>query len=583
MDLLRHLQGRPQDDILAETPSGPMTVGAFLTEAARWSRAFRRAGEPRAVLFAECRTRFAAAMLGAWAAGVRTILPTDMTAYTQEKLKGAGTLFVFNAGAGFEPTAEDSPEEGDVLRLALPMEAELAELFTSGSTGEPTRIVKRLDRVLDAIDQLDRDFPEPFPSDALVWSTVSHQHIYGYLWALLWPLARGMRITDERLMFPETIEAALASSPNAILITSPAHLKRLPEMLDWSKARGNLLGLVSSGGPLPVDGLQLSHRIFGKTPFEILGSTELDGIAWRQRKVLDAAEGEDPVDPVDPVSARWRPMPDTEIRADEDGVLAVRSPRLDPAQWFRGDDRIRFDADGRFELLGRVDRIAKIEEKRVSLTALEAEAVASGLLETAKAFQLPDDAKTLALVGVPTDAGRRMLETEGKLALVRALKAKLNARFEKVVQPRRWRFEPVMPADARGKCTIEGMTALFDERRFEPVAWTTGHNRLEMVFEIGRENIHFKGHFPEFAILPGVAQLHLAVVTAQRYLGVPAAVRSVTKLKFTAMVLPGARVRLALAFNPEARTLDFTITDDRNADVTYSSGKLAVGDDGADQ
>ena len=103
------------------------------------------------------------------------ILPTDMTAYTQEKLKSAGTLFVFNAGAGFEPTAEDAPEEGDVLRLALPMEAELAELFTSGSTGEPTRIVKRLDRVLDAIDQLDRDFPEPFPSDALVWSTVSHQ------------------------------------------------------------------------------------------------------------------------------------------------------------------------------------------------------------------------------------------------------------------------------------------------------------------------------------------------------------------------------------------------------------------------
>lgn len=580
MDLLRHLQARDPGLTLAQTPAGLMTVGDFLSEIARWSRAFRRAGAPRAVLFAECRTRFATAMLGAWTAGVRTILPTDMTAYTQAKLTGDGTLFVFNRGDGFEPTAEDAPAPGDAQALTLPMESDLVELFTSGSTGEPTRIVKRLDRVLNAIDQLDRDFPSPFPSDALVWSTVSHQHIYGYLWALLWPLARGMRITDERLMFPETIAAALASEPNAVLITSPAHLKRLPEMLDWTDARRNLLGLVSSGGPLSEEGLRLAEKLLGRTPFEILGSTELDGIAWRQRRLVPpATTAEGTV--VESASARWRPMPDTAIRADEDGVLAVRSPRLDPEAWIRGDDRIRWDDEGRFELLGRVDRIAKIEGKRVSLTAMEAASVATGLLDAAKAFLLPDAQHTLAVVGIPSDAGREVLATKGKLALVRALKTRLAERFEKVVLPRRWRFEPMLPADARGKCTIDAMTALFDERRFEPVAWTLGHNRLDMVFEVHRDSVYFRGHFPTFAILPGVAQLHLAVTAAARYLGAPAAVRTVTKLKFTAMVLPGARIRLGVTFDAAARTLDFTLTDDRKPEVTYSSGKIALADESA--
>lgn len=571
MDLLQCLKARAAAEpkrTAAVTDSGAVTISELLRETASWAKAFRRADVLRTVLFCENRVRFAAAMLGAWAAGVRTILPTDLTPYTQSKLREKGTNFVFDGSEGFEPTDADQADDADAAALSLPMQAELVELFTSGSTGEPARIVKKLDRVLDAIDQLDRDFETPFPNDAVIYSTVSHQHIYGYLWALLWPLSRGMTISEKRLMFPETIAAALGASRHAVLITSPAHLKRLPEMLDWSSARSSLLGLVSSGGPLSVDGLLLSHRIFHRTPFEILGSTELDGIAWRQR-VPDADEP----DGVDPASALWRPMPGTEVRADPDGVLAVRSSRLDPNLWIRGDDRIECSSDGRFSLLGRVDRIAKIEEKRVSLTALEAELAATGLLEAAKAAVLEPE-HVLAVAAVPTLRGQDVLRTEGKLALVRALKAKLSQRFEKVVLPRRWRFEPMMPSDARGKCTVEAVGELFDARRFEPIEWHIGHDAAEIVFEAVPETPYFHGHFPSFAIMPGVAQLHTAILAAHRYLGTSTKIARVTNLKFTAMMRPGVRVRLKLAFSAENQTLAWSMTDADNSAVAYSAAKV---------
>ena len=37
-----------------------------------------------------------------------------------------------------------------------------------------------------------------------------------------------------------------------MLIASPAHLKRIPEALDWSGVRGHLRAVFSSGGALPA-------------------------------------------------------------------------------------------------------------------------------------------------------------------------------------------------------------------------------------------------------------------------------------------------------------------------------------------
>lgn len=60
----------------------------------------------------------------------------------------------------------------------------------------------------------------------------------------------------------------------------------------------------------------------------------------------------------------------------EDGALRIASTYLPPGHIEHSADAARIEADGRFELLGRLDRIVKLEEKRISLPMLEQALVA---------------------------------------------------------------------------------------------------------------------------------------------------------------------------------------------------------------
>ncbi|HAU81132.1 MAG TPA: AMP-binding protein, partial [Stenotrophomonas sp.] len=93
----------------------------------------------------------------------------------------------------------------------------------------------------------------------------------------------------------------------------------------------------------------------GVAPTEVFGSSETGGVAWRR---WSAAR------------PQWHPLPGVAWRIDE-GCLAVRSPHLASEDWWLTQDRAVADDGHSFRLLGRADRIVKIEERRVSLDALE--------------------------------------------------------------------------------------------------------------------------------------------------------------------------------------------------------------------
>ncbi len=71
-------------------------------------------------------------------------------------------------------------------------------------------------------------------------------------------------------------------------------------------------------------------------------------------------------------SDAWQALNGIEVHRDDDGALNLRSPHLGHDDWHRTDDTIAFDADGRFRLQGRLDRVIKLDGKRVSLPELEA-------------------------------------------------------------------------------------------------------------------------------------------------------------------------------------------------------------------
>ena len=195
---------------------------------------------------------------------------------------------------------------------------------------------------------------------------------------MLWPLAAGRPFAAERLVFNEEIAQRIAGP--AVLVASPAHLRRLPDALDWSAARAGLRGVFSSGGPLPPEAAESALALLGVAPVEVYGSSETGGVAWRQR----ARHGD-----------TWQPLPGIEFRID-DGELCVRSPHLPDLAWWRTADRATPAGDGMdgFELHGRVDRIVKIEEKRVSLTAMEQRLAASDDIAEARVLMLADERPT---------------------------------------------------------------------------------------------------------------------------------------------------------------------------------------------
>ena len=116
-----------------------------------------------------------------------------------------------------------------------------------------------------------------------------------------------------------------------------------------------------------------------------MGSSESGGIAWRKRSV--EADGRI-------TGTGYRPLPATQFRI-ENSLLVIKSPQLSTDDWETTADMVSLNADGdTFTLLGRADRIVKIEGKRVSLKTVENALLATGLVSEVKAFSRKTNAQS---------------------------------------------------------------------------------------------------------------------------------------------------------------------------------------------
>lgn len=372
--------------------------------------------------------------------------------------------------------------------------------YTSGSTGQPKKIPRTLQQLLFEVQGLAQAFTRVKSSIAI--STVSHQHIYGLLFKLLWPLAAGHSFYLHQLAFPEDVrevENKLAHRQvSHYVISSPALLKR------WSSdvALHDTTQLFSSGGRLD-DGVRqaLQHPIT-----EIFGSSETGGIAYRSED-----------------QALWQPFADVEVRATEEQALSVKTQHGCSADWILTGDRVKLrDPDDRqspLQLLGRLDRIVKLEEKRLSLDQIEQKI--EELEEVVQCHVLllqHGQRQILACVAVLTDAARDELKQQGKAKFVQQLKTQLGHHLESIAIPRQWRFLTQLPINSQAKLDKQMMQALFMPMQIPVVLSqhrqvTTAQYQLEFIPELKC----FEGHFPDDPIYPGVGQIgciqHLAKQT----------------------------------------------------------------------
>ena len=202
----------------------------------------------------------------------------------------------------------------------------------------------------------------------------------------------------------------------------------------------------------------------------------------------------------------------------------------------------------RFALLGRLDRLVKVAEHRISLPELEARFEAHPLVENAYALVLPGGRPRLGALLTLSAAGKDFLKKATKRALVARLKEGVGEYFDPVAFPEKIRIVHELPANEQGKILRSAALRFFESNLAEPVtenvrgSGTAVHAELTFIADA----IYFQGHFPDFPILPGVVQLHFACVFARRFFGVNLLPVRVSKLKFAHMIFPGETVSLEL-------------------------------------
>ncbi|HSE84713.1 MAG TPA: AMP-binding protein [Candidatus Binatia bacterium] len=539
----------------------------FLARIRAWRELLRRRSGQAFALYINDSIEFASALFGAWAAGKVIYLPGDRLPGTCANLHQFVNGYLGEFPSEWNPIAPTSQDEkahtdpfdalkGDFIGLIL---------FTSGSTGTPQPIAKRLFQMSREVTTLEAQFGKLLGAVDVI-TTVSHQHIYGLLFNVLWPLAVGRAIDAKTFYFPPELIGALAER-DGLLVSSPAHLKRLPELSARAKISNRLRAVFSSGGPLSFEVVSDVKRLLGLVPIEVYGSSETGGVAWRQQHIK--------------TDEAWIPMPGVTYRIDsEAGVLEVRSPHLPNEAWFRTADRALSLKDTRFLIKGRTDRIVKIEEKRISLAAIERQLTASSMVADAHVIVMEGHRPRIAAFIVPSVNGRSKLAEFGVLVFNRMLRDALSQSIEPVGIPRVWRYLDALPTNAQGKTTYASLIALLDgkpSRSTLPRQRLVERNARRAVLELAAPSdlFYFDGHFPGMPILAGVVQIDWVIACGRQCFDLPPVFRGIHALKFQRIIAPENPFMVELVHEPAKSCLSFKITSRVG---THTSGTLLFGE-----
>ncbi|WP_395501627.1 AMP-binding protein [Ectopseudomonas mendocina] len=542
-DLL--LEAQPERQVTLE----PVLFHPELRERAlRLAAALQTQGVQRVALYLEDAGELAIALLGAWRAGVQVLLPADSQAQTRQRLAAQVDLWLDDL-AGLDA----APLPGARL---LPEQCRLT-LCTSGSSGEPKLIDKSLAQLANEVEALEHLWGQHL-GQACVLGSVACQHIYGLLFRLLWPLCAGRPVHSRALPFPEDLQQVSLSQPHFVWVASPALLKRMGDNLDWP-ALSRVKQVFSSGGALPAEAAQALYDRLGQWPTEIYGSSETGGIGWRQ--------GDTP----------WQPFTGVELSLDEAGALRIASPYLPAGHVEQSADAAEIGDDGRFVLRGRLDRIVKLEEKRISLPMIEQALVNHDWVADARLGVVQEGRAYLGALLALSPTGVHALRNQGRRTVTDTLRRHLADHCEAIALPRRWRLLLELPYSSQGKLPQSQVEALLAEprpTRVEPISAEERDGEWLLQLQVPLDLAHFTGHFPQTPVLPGVVQVDWAQQLARQLVPhLPSRFAGMEVLKFQQLVRPGDPLQLTLRFDSERGKLYFAY---HNGEAACSSGRILL-------
>lgn len=335
-------------------------------------------------------------------------------------------------------TPGEATPHGDITLPPVAVDS-YVELFTSGSTGQPKKIIKPVALLDEEAHMLHTRFEQRLEGCRVVASVVP-QHLYGLTFRIFLPMACGMPLHASMLYYAEQL-SALDPQHRYVFISSPAFLKRLDAQL----APPPVEMILSAGGMLPWKEVKEAQSWLNVWLDEIYGSTESGIMAWRQR--IDNGTS-------------WQLFPGVTLRAEGE-EWRLFSPLLSGDEGLLLDDMIELVDDG-FRLAGRRGRVVKIEEKRVSLSEVEKRLMAlEGVVDAAALPVSRGGRQGIGVVLVLSESARLQWDTTGGKAHQQAWRQALQPWLESVAVPRYWRVLDEIPVNSMNKRVYAQLQELF--------------------------------------------------------------------------------------------------------------------------
>ena len=437
---------RPDDTPVAWLDDRTWTLGQLRHDVTLLVETLRQQEGERWALCFENSYLFIVALLASLHAGKTPVIPGHSRVSQLEEQQSLFSGVLSDRTLGFHGkqivVASSHQTASHWVPLSAIDENRFVELFTSGSTGTPRRVVKHIASLDREARLLANRFGERLAGCSIVASVVP-QHLYGLTFRIVLPMALGLPLHAAMLYYAEQL-AALPPDRQYLFISSPAFLKRL----DTELAAPPVRMLISAGGMLPWRDVSTTSGWLNLWPDEIYGSTETGILAWRHRQ-------EDNVP--------WLPFPGV-IFHQEDGACRVTSPLIHEPEGLQLDDILHFDSEGLFSIAGRRGRVVKIEEKRISLNEIERRLLElDGICEAAALPVTRGGRQGIGALLVLDETARQRGYVQDKKAQEFAWRRALLPWLEPVAVPRYWRIVDEMPVNSMNKRVYAQLEELFHE------------------------------------------------------------------------------------------------------------------------
>lgn len=530
----------------------------LVARATLWANSLSDVSGDRWAVYHENAFEYLSILLALWQLGKTACVPGDNCLGTLERLKPLVDGFIGQFETEVLQLKSQNTNES-IGWSVFDRDYDALEIYTSGSTGEPKPIAKSLRQIENELETIERLWGEDH-SDIVI-STVSHQHFYGMTFRLFWPFSSKRPFETHIRPCSEDVFHTLVKYNSYQLVTSPTHLSRLNPELDWNAYRSKCNKVLSSAAPLSREASFNAFKTLGCEIYEIYGSSETGAVAWRCQQLTEE-------------DALWKCFPEVESSYGEKRNLKILSDYQREGCAFELSDLVEIDADGKFTLLGRLDRIVKVEGKRVSLNAIEQMLKQFKYIEDAKVLVLENRRVELAAVILLEDAGWESLRKNGRKALIKEYKSALSRQIESVVIPRKWRFVESYPSDPQGKIPQVKLEKMFQKT---PDHWpvitdqTVTENEVSLTCYAQEELIYFNGHFEDNPILPGVVQVHWAQEMAQHFMGISLEFKNLEVIKFQQVIPPYRVLNINLKYDPEKKKVHFKYESEKGV---HSSGRI---------